>query len=144
MMSSSQMQCLTLNLCHYSWLNILMLRSIQMVQSEILQRGCQFFILFYFAEILKKPFPKQSLYPMKAILVASSNPIHLMHDEHGLSPSPLSLNAIPNFMFDSFACVWDAKNTLFGYGGRCMRTLHSLIATALCQTDHIKAVFLSY
>ena len=62
-----------------------------------------------FAKFLTNPSPKQSLFPMEAIKVADSNPTKLIHDECGPSPSPPNLNAIPNFMFDRFAHIWEAK-----------------------------------
>ena len=53
-----------------------------------------------FVEFLRDYFPKQSLFPMKTIIIAGSNPTKFMHDECGPPPSSLSLDAIPKFMFD--------------------------------------------
>ena len=67
-----------------------------------------------FAIFSGNPFPKQCLLPAEAIVVTVSNPIEFMHNEHGPSPSAPSLNVVPKFMFDRFAHVRNAKNTLFG------------------------------
>lgn len=45
-------------------------------------------------------FPQASLFPLEAIKVASYDLAEIMHYEHGPSPSPPNLDAIPKFMFD--------------------------------------------
>ena len=72
-----------------------------------------------FEEFLPNLFPKHSLFPMKAIVVASPHPAQLMHDKHGPSPSPPCLNAISKFVFNQLTCVREAKDTLLNNGCRC-------------------------
>jgi hypothetical protein len=63
------------------------------------------FDLFYI--FLRDPFPKRSLFPMKTIIIAGSNPTKYLHDECGPPPSSHSLNAIPNFSCGiEMAQVW--------------------------------------
>ena len=72
-----------------------------------------------FTVFLGDPFPEHSLLLIEIIIIISPNPTKFMHDECGPSPRSLSLDAIPKFMFDWFARVREAKNTLFGDEGGC-------------------------
>jgi hypothetical protein len=56
---------------------------------------------------------------VKTIIVASPSTTKLKLDEHGPSPSPLSLNAVPNLCLIDLLMFGRQKNTLFGDGGRC-------------------------
>lgn len=49
-----------------------------------------------FAKFLGHPFPEQHLFPMEAFVIDGSNTTKLVHDENGPSPSPPSLNVVPN------------------------------------------------
>ena len=74
---------------------------------------------FCFTIFLINPLSKHGLIPVKAIIIASSNPTKFMHDICGPSPCPPSLNAILEIMFDRFTHVWEAKDTLLGV--KCRR-----------------------
>jgi hypothetical protein len=63
---------------------------------------------YLFAKFVPNHFPKHSLFPMKAIIVDSPHPTKLVHDEHGPSPSPLRLSAIPKFVFNQVTRVREA------------------------------------
>ena len=70
-------------------------------------------------KLLRIFFPKESLLPMKTLIIVSLNPTKFMHDEGvPLLGSP-SLNEIPKFMFDWFAYILEAKDTLLGDGCWC-------------------------
>jgi hypothetical protein len=64
------------------------------------------------AILIRDPFPKESLFPIEAIVVARVNPTKFMHDISSPPPCPPSLNTIPKFMLDRLASVRKAKNAL--------------------------------
>ena len=63
-------------------------------------------------------FPEQSLFPIETIIIANANPVKLVHIESSPSPYSHGLHMIPKFMFDRFARVEHAKDTLFENRGQ--------------------------
>ena len=73
----------------------------------------------HFAIPFGNSFPKQNFLPIGPVMVGCSHPTKFMHNEHGPSPCPLGLVAIPKFMFDRLTCITEAKHTLLRNWGRC-------------------------
>jgi hypothetical protein len=100
MMGSSQIRCLTLESCHCSWLNIV--------------------VIAFDPDGPKRNTPKEvPNFHLFAIfwgnLFPSSNFAKFMHNKRGPPPCPPSLNAIPKFILDRLVCAREAKNILLGY-----------------------------
>lgn len=58
--------------------------------------------LHIFSRLLRNSFlkVKESLFPMSAIIIASSHPTQFMHDKSGSPPCSPGLNAIPKIVFN--------------------------------------------
>ena len=70
-----------------------------------------------FAIFLRNPFPEDDLFPIKAVIIAGLDPTKFVHNEHGPSPRPPSLNTIPKLMLNRFAHVGKANDALLGDRG---------------------------
>ena len=96
------------------------------------------------AILLGKSFPKESLFPIKTIIVARSHPTKFLHNVGGPPPRSPSLDAIPKLVFNRFTTVVLGRQKMhcFEMEAGAIRALHSLTATALCQIDQMNAASL--